>query len=152
MSDFNSVVLVGRLTRDPELRYTQVGTEVCDIGLAVNNERGKVKETCFIEVTFWGKLAQIVSTHLSKGRQILVSGRLRQEVWQDKDGNKRSRLGVVANDFQFLDGPKPNNAPTQTMDESSSNPEPTPRVSNDESSSNPEPTPGVSNVKGGIPF
>ena len=109
MANFNKVVLVGNLTRDPEVRYLQSGTAVAEVGLAVNrswtdkssNERKE--ETTFIDVTLWGRTAEIAGEYLSKGRQILIEGRLQLDQWEDKEtGKKRSKLKVVGEQLQML--------------------------------------------------
>ncbi len=109
MASFNKVILVGNLTRDPEVRYTTGGTAVCDISLAVNaqwtdkrtNERKE--EVTFIDVTLWGRTAEIAGEYLAKGRPVLVEGRLQQDRWDDKEtGQKRSKLKVVADSMQLL--------------------------------------------------
>ena len=100
--DLNSVSLGGRLTSNPELRQTNSGHSVCDISLAVN--RMKENETDFIDVTLWGKTAEISAQHLTKGRFVNVQGRLKQDKWQDKEGNNRYSMSVVADNIYF--GPK----------------------------------------------
>jgi len=100
--DLNSVSLGGRLTADPELRQTNSGHSVTDVSLAIN--RMKEGETDFVDVTLWGKTAEIAAEHLSKGRFINVQGRLRQDKWTDKEGNNRYSLNVVADNLYF--GPK----------------------------------------------
>jgi single-strand DNA-binding protein len=108
MASFNKVILVGNLTRDPELRYTPKGTAIAKIGLAVNrvwtNESGEKKEeVTFVDVDVFGRTAENVGQYMRKGRPILVEGRLRLDQWDDKQtGQKRSRLGVVAETVQFL--------------------------------------------------
>jgi len=107
MANLNKVFLIGNLTRDPELRYTPGGAAVCTLGLAVNR-RFKTKqgdnrdETLFIDVTTWAKRAELCSQYLSKGRPVFVEGRLRLESWTGSDGQKRSKIGVVAENLQFL--------------------------------------------------
>lgn len=111
MASFNKVILVGNLTRDPELRYTPKGTAIAKLGLAVNrvwtNEAGEKKEeVTFVDVDVFGRTAENVGQYMRKGRPILVEGRLRLEQWDDKQtGQKRSRLGVVAETVQFLGSP-----------------------------------------------
>ena len=105
MADINVVILVGRLTRDPELRYTPAGTAVTSFGLAVNNRR-KVgdewkEEPCFVDVKIFGRMAETSSEYLSKGRQCAVEGRLSYSKWE-KDGQTRSKLEIIANNIQFL--------------------------------------------------
>jgi len=121
MADFNKVILVGRLTRDPELRYVNSGTAVCDISLALGRKwkgtDGQMKdETSFVDVVVWGKQGENVNQYMKKGSQLLVEGRLNQERWEDKaTGQKRSKVNVVADRTQFLDS-KPKDgqsAPTQ---------------------------------------
>ena len=108
MASFNKVILVGNLTRDPELRYTPKGTAIAKIGLAVNrnwtSESGEKKEeVTFIDVDVFGRTAENVGQYMRKGRPILIEGRLRLDQWDDKQtGQKRSRLGVVAEVVQFL--------------------------------------------------
>jgi single-strand DNA-binding protein len=108
MASFNTVVLVGNLTRDPELRYTPKGTAIAKIGLAVNrvwtNEAGEKKEeVTFVDVDIFGRTAENVGQYMRKGRPILIEGRLKLDQWDDKQtGQKKSRLGVVAENVQFL--------------------------------------------------
>ena len=109
MASFNKVILVGNLTRDPELRYTPKGTAIAKIGLAVNrswkNEAGETKEeVTFIDVDSFGRQAEVIAQYFRKGRPILVEGRLKLDQWDDKQtGQKRSKLGVVLEGFSFLD-------------------------------------------------
>jgi len=100
MASFNRVVLVGNLTRDPEIRYIPSGMAVTDIGLAVNDRRkdpngGWIEEVTFVDITVWGRNAEILSEYTRKGSQILVEGRLKMDSWE-QEGQKRSRLKVVA--------------------------------------------------------
>jgi single-strand DNA-binding protein len=109
MANFNKVILLGNLTRDPQLRYLPSNTAVCDFGLAVNRkyrgQDGELKdETCFVDVDVFGKPAETISQYMSKGRPLLVEGRLRFRQWTTEDGQKRSKLSVVAESFQFLGG------------------------------------------------
>jgi single-strand DNA-binding protein len=101
----NQVILMGRLTRDPEARTTSTGKSVVSFSLAVDRV-GQDDQADFFDVTAWEKLGDLVSQYLSKGRRCLVQGRLRQDSWDDKEtGKKRSRIEVVATDVTFLDGP-----------------------------------------------
>lgn len=108
MASFNKVILVGNLTRDPELRYTPKGTAIAKIGMAVNRtwrtETGETKEeVTFVDVDIFGRTAENVSQYMRKGSPILIEGRLRLDTWDDKQTNqKRSKLGVVAEIVQFL--------------------------------------------------
>lgn len=101
----NQVILMGRLTRDPEVRTTSTGKNITSFSIAV--DRGGQEDAAdFFNVTAWEKLGELVSQYLSKGRRCLVQGRLRQDTWEDKEtGKKQSRIEVVATDVTFLDGP-----------------------------------------------
>ena len=108
MSSFNKVILMGNFTRDPELRQTQSGTSVCRFSIAVNrsynSQDGSTRdETCFVEVDSFGRTAENISKFFSKGRPILIEGRLRQDSWEDKQtGQKRTKLLVVLERFEFV--------------------------------------------------
>jgi single-strand DNA-binding protein len=108
MADYNKVLLMGRLTRDIELRYTSGNQPVANIGLAVNRRwRSKEgedrEETTFVDCEAWGRTAEVMSQYLSKGRPVFIEGRLKLDQWQDKDGSNRSKLRVVVDNFQFID-------------------------------------------------
>jgi single-strand DNA-binding protein len=104
----NQVILMGRLTRDPEMRTTTTGKSIASFSIAVDRG-GEGDQTDFFDVTAWEKLGELVNQYLSKGRRCLVQGRLRQDSWDDKDtGKKRSKVEVVATDVTFLDGPSDN--------------------------------------------
>jgi single-strand DNA-binding protein len=117
----NLAVLLGHLTRDPELRYTPNGSAVCQFGLALNRRyrtaAGELQEeTTFVEVVVWGKQAEVVSSHMAKGRGVLVEGRLQQDTWETEAGERRSRLKVVAQRVTFLPrngGPAAPGAPAE---------------------------------------
>lgn len=108
MANFNKVMLMGNLTRDPELRYTPKGTAIARLGIAVNrrwtSEGGEQREeTTFVDVDAFGKQAETLGQYMKKGRPIFIEGRLRLDSWEDKQtGQKRSKLGVVLENFQFL--------------------------------------------------
>jgi len=109
MASYNRVVLMGNLTRDVEVRYITTGTAVTDIGLAVNDRRKSasgewVEETTFIDVTLWGRTAEVAGEYLSKGAPVLVEGRLKLDSWE-QDGQKRSKLKVIGERMQML-GPR----------------------------------------------
>jgi len=109
MASYNRVVLVGNVTRDPELRYTQSGVPVTDLGLAVNDRRKTAsgewqEETTFIDVTLWQRQAEIASEYLTKGSSVLIEGRLKLDSWETNDGQKRSKLFVVGERMQMLGG------------------------------------------------
>ena len=106
MSDTNTVIMTGNLTRKPELRYTPKGTGIADFGLA-SNRRYKQgddlkEEVCFVDVTVFGSTAVAVASHLDKGRKVLVEGRLQFRSWETEAGQKRSKLEVVAERVNFL--------------------------------------------------
>ena len=110
MASFNRVILLGNLTRDPELRYLPSGMAVTDIGLAVNDSRKNangewIEETTFVDVTLWGRTAEVAGEYLSKGSPVLIEGRLKMDSWDDKQtGQKRSKLKVVGERMQLLGG------------------------------------------------
>jgi single-strand DNA-binding protein len=112
MASLNRVLLIGNLTRDPELRYIPSGTAVAEFGLAINREfqdrtSGEKKDdVCFVDIVVWGKQGEICNQYLSKGRPVFVEGRLQYDQWEAKEGGKRSRLRVVAERVQFLGGRK----------------------------------------------
>jgi len=106
MASYNRVILLGNLTRDPELRYIPSGTPVSDIGLAVNDRRKNadgewVEETTFVDVTLWARTAEVASEYLSKGSPVLIEGRLKLDSWETSDGQKRSKLRVVCERMQM---------------------------------------------------
>jgi single-strand DNA-binding protein len=106
MASFNRVILLGNLTRDVEVRYLQSGTAVADVGMAVNDRRkgqnGEwIEETTFVDVTLWGRTAEVAGEYLSKGSPLLVEGRLKYDTWE-KDGQKRSKLSVVCERMQMV--------------------------------------------------
>ncbi len=108
MSNYNKVLLMGRLTRDIELRHTPSNQPVANIGLAVNHhyttrEGEKKEDTAFVDCEAWGRQAEVMSQYLSKGRPVFVEGRLKLDQWQDKEGGNRSKLKVVIENFQFID-------------------------------------------------
>lgn len=106
MSNFNRVILMGNLTRDPELRHTANGTAVTGFGIAVNRRYRQGEEwkdeVCYVDVTVWGKQAESCSEHLSKGSGVFIEGRLQFRSWETAEGQKRSKLDVVAHNVQFL--------------------------------------------------
>jgi single-strand DNA-binding protein len=109
MASVNKVILIGNLTRDPEIRYTPKGMAVAEVGLAVNRkyrvENETREEVTFLDITFWGKQAEVVGQYMKKGKPIYIEGRLQLDTWDDKQtGQKRSKLRVVCEDFQFLGG------------------------------------------------
>ncbi len=118
MSSFNKVIIVGNLTRVPECRHTPGGTAVADIGIAVNRTwfdkqaNEKREETTFVDVTLWGRQAEVAAEYLDKGRSVLIEGRLQLDQWDDKEsGQKRSKLKVVGENMQMLGSPKGEGSP-----------------------------------------
>ena len=107
MASFNRVILMGNLTRDIDLKYTQSGTAVTEIGLAVNDRVKKngewVDETTFVDVTLWGRTAEVAGEYLGKGSPILIEGRLKLDQWE-QEGQKRSKLKVIADHMRLLGG------------------------------------------------
>ena len=109
MSSFNRVILMGNLTGDPQLKYLPSNLAVCEFGLAVNHRRrdregNQKEEVCFIDVTAFGKAGEIINQYMSKGRAILVEGRLRHDTWTSQDGQKRSKHRVIVDNFTFVGG------------------------------------------------
>ena len=113
MASFNKVILLGNVTRDPEIRYTPKGTAVTELGMAVNrvystDSGEKREEVLFVDVTLWGRTAEIAGEYLKKGRPVLIEGRLQLDTWDDKQsGQKRSKLKVVADGLQLIGGRPP---------------------------------------------
>ncbi len=113
MASFNKVILVGNLTRDPELRYTPKGTAVTRITLAVNrtwkSETGESKEeVSFVDVDAWARQAEVIAQYMKKGRPFLVEGHLKQDTWEDKNTHqKQSKLKVILESFAFIDSNRP---------------------------------------------
>jgi len=125
MASFNKVILLGNVTRDPEIRYTPKGTAVTELGMAVNrvystDSGEKREEVTFVDVTLWGRTAEIAGEYLKKGRPVLIEGRLQLDTWDDKQsGQKRSKLKVVADGLQLI-GSRPGGgggAPAESGDE-----------------------------------
>jgi len=105
MSSTNIVVCVGNLTRDPQVRYVgDNNTAIAEVGMALNEKRGKNETVSFVDLVFWGKSAEIMGEYATKGKKMAINGRLKQEQWENKDGEKRSKLVIVVEDFEFLSG------------------------------------------------
>lgn len=109
MANYNKVILAGNLTRDPQLSYLPSNTPVCEFGMAINRkwraQNGDMREeTCFVDLRCYGKPAETLNQYMSKGRPLLVEGRLKYDQWEGKDGGKRSKLYVIVDQFQFLGG------------------------------------------------
>jgi single-strand DNA-binding protein len=122
MASFNKVILLGNLTRDPEVRYTPKGSAVCDLGIAVNRvyttEGGERREeVTFVDVVLWARLAEIAGEYLRKGRPVFIEGRLQMDSWDDKQtGQKRTKLRVVGESMQLL-GSRPGGAAVEGPEE-----------------------------------
>jgi single-strand DNA-binding protein len=108
MANFNKVILLGNLTRDIELRYSQAGLAIAKLGMAINRkftQNGEAKETtCFVDLTAFGKQAETLNQYVGKGSPLFVEGRLEYSTWEAQDGGKRSKLEVVIENFQFVGG------------------------------------------------
>lgn len=124
-ASFNKVILLGNLTRDPEVRYTPKGSAVCDLGLAVNRQYSleggeKREEVTFVDVVLWARLAEIAGEYLKKGRPVFIEGRLQLDSWDDKtSGQKRTKLRVVGETMQLL-GSRPSAGSSGEVDETGS--------------------------------
>ena len=108
MNDTNKVILIGRSVRDPQLRYTPNGTAVTSFTLANNSSYGsgdnKKESVSYFDCVAWSKAAEIITEYLKKGKQILITGRLNQRSWKDSDGNNKSKIEIVVEEFQFIGG------------------------------------------------
>ncbi len=142
MASYNRVILVGNLTRDPQVRYIASGKAVCEIGLAVSHQwydkqsNTRKEETTFVDVTLWGRTAEVAGEYLSKGRPVLIEGRLQLDQWQDKTtGDKRSKLRVVCDNMQMLgsrgDGNRGGGGQQQSAPQQSGRPAEPPAASNE---------------------
>lgn len=133
---FNSVIIMGNITRDPELKYTQSGVPVCSFDLAMNKPGKKVdgeerkSKPIFVKITAWNKTAELCAEYLKKGSPVLIDGELKMDEWE-KDGVKRSRLEVIANKVQFL--PKPGKTEGESEQGADSQEEPNPEEHSEES-------------------
>lgn len=109
MPSYNRVILIGNLTRDPEVRFASGNNAICKFGLAVSRnyttrDGEKREETTFVDVDAFGKVGEILGKYLAKGRPVMIEGRLQLDTWESKEGEKRSKLKVVCENFQFLGG------------------------------------------------
>ena len=125
MASLNRVLLIGNLTKGPELRYTPKGSAVCDVSLSVNRSwkddaGNKQEEVTYVDVVLWGRLAELAGQYLAKGRPVFIEGRLQQESWDDKTtGQKRTRMKVVGESMQFLGSkPREDEPPAENRDHS----------------------------------
>jgi single-strand DNA-binding protein len=129
MANYNRVILAGNLTRDPQLTVLPSNTPVCEFGLAVNRRwRGQDgqnrEETCFVDCRLYGPQAETFNQYMSKGRSALVEGRLRLDQWETQDGQKRSKLSVVVERFQFLGSARGGSGSPQQADRAAERPSP----------------------------
>jgi single-strand DNA-binding protein len=148
MANLNRVLLIGNLTRDPDVRHTPKGTAVAEIGIAINrvipaNEEGgeRREEVTFVDVTIWGRQAEVAQQYLTKGRPVFIEGRLHLDTWDDKQtGQKRSKLKVVCEHLQLLGGGRgaaeggsaePDNVPAGNPQQRRSAPAPRPQPARD---------------------
>jgi single-strand DNA-binding protein len=109
MASFNKVILMGNLTRDPQLKYLPNNTAVCDFGMAVNHrwrdrDGNQREEVCFVDLAAFGRQAETFNQYMSKGRPVLVEGRLKYDTWTGQDGQKRSKHSIVVDNFRFVGG------------------------------------------------
>ena len=109
MASFNKVILLGNLTRDPETRVTASGVTICKLGLAtsrvyVTKDGERREDTTFVDIDAFGKQAEVITKYMRKGRPLMVEGRLKLDQWESSEGQKRSKLGVVLENFQFVGG------------------------------------------------
>ena len=135
MANFNKVLLIGNLTRDPQLSYTPNQTAVVDFGLATNRrwtgqDGSQRQETCFVDCRAFGRQAENINKYLTKGRPVFIEGRLTFESWTGQDGTKRSRHRVTVENFQFLSGGGPG-GPDQSVPDAAADAEPREQPSND---------------------
>ncbi len=107
MASYNRVILMGNLTRDPQLKYLPSNTAVCEFGLAVNHryrdrDGNQKEEVCFVDVAVFGRAGETINQYMGKGRPILIEGRLKLDQWTGQDGQRRSKHSVIADNFQFV--------------------------------------------------
>jgi len=136
MANFNKVLLIGNLTRDPQLSYTPNQTAVVDFGLATNRrwtaqDGSQRQETCFVDCRAFGRQAENINKYLTKGRPVFIEGRLTYEAWTAQDGAKRSRHRVTVENFQFLSGGGPGGA-DQSVPDAAADAEPKEQPSSDD--------------------
>ena len=106
MANYNKVILIGHVTRDPELRSTQGGTQILKFGLAVNRKAKDRESTCYVDCVAFGKGADVLHQYVKKGDPLMVDGRLEYSTWEAKDGSKRSKLDVIVDNFQLMSRPQ----------------------------------------------
>jgi single-strand DNA-binding protein len=148
MASFNKVILMGNLTRDPELRVTANGNSICKLGLATSRvystkDGERREETTFVDIDAFGKQAEVISKYMRKGRPIMVEGRLKLDQWESGDGQKRSKLSVVLENFQFLGGRDDNEGGSGNSGGGYEKSSPPPRAASSESAAPSEPAPSA---------
>ncbi len=133
-SDLNKVIIIGRFTKDPELRYTQGGTSICSFSVANNRtyvSAGEKKEqVSFFNCVAWAKTGEVIAEYCKKGQRIGIEGRLQQRSWDDQEGNKRQTVEIVVDNFQFLSGPRESGGNSQPDVPASSSQEPASNADN----------------------
>lgn len=132
MASFNKVILLGNLTRDPQLRYLPSNTAVCEFGLAMNRrykdrDGNQKEEVCFVDIEAFGRQAETINQYMTKGRSLLVEGHLQLDSWTGQDGQKRSRLRVIVENSQFVGGRGDQPAPAGATYERSAPPDERPQ-------------------------
>lgn len=117
MSDTNKVIMIGRLVRDPETK-TVKETTLCNFTIACGRKYKQQEETVFIDCQAWGKLGDVINQYCAKGKQVAITGRLKQDNWEDKNGGgKRSKISIVVEDLQMLGGKSDSSPPPQSFDD-----------------------------------
>ncbi len=158
MANLNKVMIIGNLTRDPELRHTPKGTAVAELGIAINrawkDDSGqKQEETTFVDVTLWGRVAEIAQQYLTKGSPCYIEGRLQLESWEDKTtGQKRSKLKVVGETLQLLGGDKGSGATSTRAPQGARSPEYGQRETHQNGAAPPKDVPADDDFEDSIPF
>ncbi|MGE4300845.1 MAG: single-stranded DNA-binding protein [Victivallaceae bacterium] len=104
MPNFNHCTVMGHLARNPELKYTQSGSPICEITIAVSRKSKDREDVCFVDIVVWGKAGESCQKYLTKGKCAMVDGYLKQDTWTDNSGNRRSKIRIVAESVQFIGG------------------------------------------------
>lgn len=129
-NDLNTVIIIGRLCKDSELKYTQSGTAISNFSIANNRKFGEKESVSYFDLVMWGKGAEALSPYLLKGKKIAVEGRIEQQRWDDKDGGKRSKVIINVGQVQFLDVKKSEESGAEVSTDESSIPEFQPKADN----------------------
>ena len=135
MSSFNKVILIGNLTRDPQIKYTTGGTAIAELGMAIGRKwfdkttNQQKEETTFVDVTLFGKQAEVAGQYLAKGRPVMIEGRLQLDSWEDREtGHKRSKLRVVGENLVLMGGKREDAPPEERQSEHAQPPAALPQV------------------------